>query len=59
MPRQNYSWEEKPPKGRGRRLWRWLLLVPLLVVLVGGVVAALLVMSVRNEFTELAGQYDL
>ncbi len=59
MPRQNYSWEDDAPAGRRRGWWRWLLLVPLLLVLVGGAVAALVAWSVRNEFMEMAAQYDL
>ena len=59
MPRQNYSWEDDAPAGRRRGWWRWLLLVPLLLVLVGGAVAALVAWSVRNEFMEMAAQYDM
>ena len=59
MPRQNYSWEgEKPPRRR-RRWWRWLILVPLLLALVAGLVGAAVVWSFRNEFTEMAAQYDM
>ena len=58
MPRQSYSWEDKAPPRR-RRIGRWLLLVPLLLILLGAVAAAVLVLSARFEFMTLAAQYDL
>ncbi len=57
MPRRNYSWEEKAP--RRRSPWRWLWLVPLLLVLGGIAVAGILGLLVRAEFTEMARQFDL
>jgi membrane peptidoglycan carboxypeptidase len=60
MPRKDYSWEEgDPPPRKKRRWWRWLLLLPLLLLLVAGLIAAVVALSVRAEFTEMAGQFDL
>ena len=57
MPRQNYSWEDEPP--RRRRWWRWIVLVSLLLVLTAVALGAVALWSVRSEFMGLAGQYDL
>ncbi len=59
MPRKSYSWEKGPRPRRRRGLWKWLLLLPLLLLVAGGAVAAFLLWSVRTEFMALAGQYDL
>ncbi len=58
MPRRNYSWEEEEVPRR-RSPWRWLWLVPLLLVLAGVAVAGILGLMVRAEFTEMARQFDL
>ena len=58
MPRQKYSWEDKPSPHR-RRAWRWLLLLPLLLILLGAAVGGVIVFSARSEFLILAGQFDL
>ncbi|MGA0848402.1 MAG: transglycosylase domain-containing protein [Chthoniobacterales bacterium] len=60
MPRKNYSWEEDHAPARRRRPWvKWLILVPLLLLFLGGGAAILFLYSVRSEFMGLAGQYDL
>ncbi len=60
MPRKNYSWEEDHAPARRRRPWvKWLILVPLLLLFLGGGAAVLFLYSVRSEFMGLAGQYDL
>jgi len=58
MPSQKYSWENDP-QPRRRRVWRWLLLLPLLLILLGAAVGAVVVLSARSEFLILAGQFDL
>ncbi len=58
MPRQKYSREDKPSPHR-RRAWRWLLLLPLLLILLGAAVGGVIVFSARSEFLILAGQFDL
>jgi penicillin-binding protein 1A len=58
MPRRNYSWEEEEVPRR-RSPWRWLWLVPLLLVVAGVAVAGILGLMVRAEFTEMARQFDL
>ena len=56
MPRKNYSWEEEPP--RRRSAWRWLILIPLLLALLGALVAGVGLYYMRSEFMTLAAQYD-
>lgn len=56
MPRKNYSWEEEPP--RRRSAWRWLIWIPLLLALLGALVAGLGLYYMRSEFMTLAAQYD-
>ena len=56
MPRKNYSWEEEPP--RRRSAWRWLIWIPLLLGLLGALVAAVGLYYMRSEFMTLAAQYD-
>ena len=58
MPSQKYSWENDS-QPRRRRAWRWLLLLPLLLILLGAAVGAVVVLSARSEFLILAGQFDL
>lgn len=58
MPRKNYSWEKGRPARRRRGLWKWLVLLPLLLLVAGGAVAAFVLWSVRTEFMALAAQYD-
>lgn len=57
MPRKNYSWEEKTP--RRRSVWRWLIWIPLLLALLGALVAGAGLFYMRSEFMTLAAQYDL
>lgn len=60
MPRDRYSWEQPAARPRRKRsIWRWLLLIPLLLVLAAAAVAAFVVLSVRIEFVEMAKQFDL
>lgn len=60
MPRQKYSWEDNPPPVRKKRkLWRWLLLLPLLLGVVAAAAGALFLLSLRAEFMEMAHQFDL
>lgn len=60
MPSRNYSWEEEPSKKRKRRrLWPWLVLLPLLLALLGGLAAGIGVLLLRAEFREMAQQFDL
>lgn len=59
MPRNRYSWEEKPPRRHKRSLWKWLVLVPLLLLLAAGAVAAILASLVRAEFVAKAKEFDL
>ncbi|MBE2178919.1 MAG: transglycosylase domain-containing protein, partial [Chthoniobacterales bacterium] len=59
MPRNRYSWEEKPPRRRKRRLWLWLLLFPVLLGLAAGGVATIMFFLMRAEFVEMAEQFDL
>ena len=60
MPRQKYSWEDSPtPVRKKRKLWRWLLLLPLLLGLVAAAAGALFLLSLRAEFMEMAHQFDL
>ena len=60
MPRTKYSWEDDhPPQRRRRSWWKWLLLLPLLLAVLGAAIGAVVLFSVRSEFTGLAGQYDL
>jgi penicillin-binding protein 1A len=56
MPRKNYSWEEEPP--RRRSAWRWLIWIPLLLALLGALVAGVGLYYMRSEFMTLAAQYD-
>ena len=56
MPRKNYSWEEEPP--RRRSAWRWLIWIPLLLALLGALVAGVGLHYMRSEFMTLAAQYD-
>jgi membrane peptidoglycan carboxypeptidase len=57
MPRKNYSWEEESP--RRRSVWRWLIWIPLLLALLGALVAGVGLYYMRSEFMTLAAQYDL
>jgi penicillin-binding protein 1A len=60
MPSNQYSWEnEKPPARRRRSLWFRLLLVPIILILVGGLGAVIFLGMVRTEFSEMAKQFDL
>lgn len=59
MPRNRYSWEEKPPRRRKRSLWKWLFLFPLLLLVAGGAVGTILFLLVRAEFTAKAEGFDL
>ncbi|MBU3666698.1 MAG: hypothetical protein FGM15_12605 [Chthoniobacterales bacterium] len=59
MPRRSYSWENDPPKPRRRRLWRWLLLVPVLLALLAAVAGAVFLLMLHSEFREMAQQFDL
>ena len=59
MPRRQYSWEDPAPRRRKRSPWRWLWLAPLLLMLLGAAIGALLFFLVRAEFTEMAKQFDL
>lgn len=59
MPRQNFAWENERPARRRRGFWKWFFLLSLLLFFIGGAASALLLWSVRNEFTALARQYDL
>ena len=59
MPRQSYSWEEETPKRRRRTWWRWLILLPLILALIGALIGGVVLWSVRGEFMGLAGQYDM
>jgi penicillin-binding protein 1A len=56
MPRKNYSWEEEPP--RRRSAWRWLIWIPLLLALLGALMAGVGLYYMRSEFMTLAAQYD-
>ena len=56
MPRKNYSWEEEPP--RRRSAWPWLIWIPLLLALLGALVAGVGLYYMRSEFMTLAAQYD-
>lgn len=57
MPRRNYTWEDAAP--RRRSPWRWLWLAPIVLALAGAAAGGVLLLLVRAEFTELAGQFDL
>ena len=57
MPRKNYSWEEETPRRRSG--WRWLIWIPLLLALLGALVAGAGLFYMRSEFMTLAEQYDL
>lgn len=57
MARRRYSWEDKAP--RRRSIWKWLILVPLLLILIGAVVAGVVAWAVRGEFIALAQTFDL
>jgi len=59
MPRRKYSWEEEGPRRRQRSVWRWLLLLPLLLVLGAAAIGGALFLMMRAEFTEMARQFDL
>lgn len=60
MPRKKYSWEDSPgPSPKKTKLWRWLLLFPLLVGLILAGVAGVFLLSMRAEFMEMAHQFDL
>lgn len=58
MPRNRYSWEEKPGR-RKRAWWRWLVLFPVLAALAGAAVCAIVFFLVRAEFLQMAHQFDL
>ncbi|MFZ9933665.1 MAG: transglycosylase domain-containing protein [Chthoniobacterales bacterium] len=59
MPRNRYSWEEKPARRRKSSWWRWLLLFPVLAALAAGAIGAIVFFLVRAEFLQLAAQFDL
>jgi membrane carboxypeptidase/penicillin-binding protein len=59
MPRNRYSWEEKPARRRKHAWWRWLILFPFLAMLAAGAVGAIVFLLVRTEFAGLAGKFDL
>lgn len=59
MPRNKYSWEEDKRPRRKRRLWVWLLLAPLLLLVSAGAVGAILAFLVQSEFVRKADEFDL
>jgi penicillin-binding protein 1A len=61
MPRNKYSWEDAPgtPLPKKRKIWRWLLLIPLLLVFIAAGAAGFFLLSMRAEFMEMARQFDL
>lgn len=59
MPRNRYSWEEKPTRRRKRSWWWWLVLVPLLAMAAAAAIGIIVFFLVRAEFTQLAKQFDL
>ncbi|MEY4299672.1 MAG: hypothetical protein RIR25_908, partial [Verrucomicrobiota bacterium] len=59
MPRSKYSWETAPPSRRRGRLWRWLVLFPVLAAVAAAGVGTILFFLVRAEFVSMAKQFDL
>ncbi|MEX1110692.1 MAG: transglycosylase domain-containing protein [Chthoniobacterales bacterium] len=59
MPRRKYSWENDRPRRRPRSVWRWLLVLPLLLALAAVLIGAAAFLMMRAEFTEMARQFDL
>ena len=59
MPRRKYSWEDERPRRRKWSVWRWLLVLPLLLALTAGLLGAAAFLIMRAEFTEIARQFDL
>lgn len=57
MPRNRYSWEDEAPP-RCKR-WRWLVIVPLLLLAVGAAVGGLLLTLLWSEYSARAAQFDL
>ncbi|MBJ7326362.1 MAG: transglycosylase domain-containing protein [Chthoniobacterales bacterium] len=59
MPRSKYSWETAPPSRRKGRLWRWLVLLPVLAAVAAAGIGTILFFLVRAEFASMAKQFDL